>query len=309
MLIAAHLTKRYGSTTALDNVSVSVAEGQVLGLLGENGAGKSTLLNILSGFMEADGGTVSVGGLPLDTGAYNAKRLLGYLPELPPLYPDMTVREYLFFCIELKEVVKAERQKHFDDIIGLSGLADVAHRRIRSLSHGYQQRLGVAQALVGAPRVLLLDEPTNGLDPAQIMEFKKLISKLSRKHTIVISSHILSLIQSVCDRIVILHKGRVLADQPVQGDAHAFCVKLAAPPGQVMPLLRGLDSARRVSLMQAGDGYTDLLVETNDAQAFPLALHRLSAGHQLPILHLVPKMDTLEEIYMRTMKGQEVGTA
>jgi len=206
-----HLTKQYGNHLAVDDVSFTVADGQICGLLGPNGAGKSTIMNILTGYLSATSGQVTVAGHPLPEEADAAKACVGYLPEQPPLYPEMTVQEYLTFAAELKGVKKAERKEQVCRAARRTGLETVLPRLIRSLSKGYKQRVGIAQALLGSPRLIILDEPTVGLDPAQVIEIRKLIRELGRAHTVILSSHILSEVQAVCQQILILSKGHLAA--------------------------------------------------------------------------------------------------
>jgi len=206
-----HLTKQYGNHLAVDDVSFTVADGQICGLLGPNGAGKSTIMNILTGYLSATSGQVTVAGHPLPEEADAAKACVGYLPEQPPLYPEMTVQEYLTFAAELKGVKKAERKEQICRAARRTGLETVLPRLIRSLSKGYKQRVGIAQALLGSPRLIILDEPTVGLDPAQVIEIRKLIRELGRAHTVILSSHILSEVQAVCQQILILSKGHLAA--------------------------------------------------------------------------------------------------
>ena len=211
MIEVSHLTKQYGSHLAVDDVSFTVADGQICGLLGPNGAGKSTIMNILTGYLSATSGQVTVAGHPLPEEADAAKACVGYLPEQPPLYPEMTVQEYLTFAAELKGVKKAERKEQVCRAARRTGLEAVLPRLIRSLSKGYKQRVGIAQALLGSPRLIILDEPTVGLDPAQVIEIRKLIRELGRAHTVILSSHILSEVQAVCQQILILSKGHLAA--------------------------------------------------------------------------------------------------
>jgi ABC-2 type transport system ATP-binding protein len=206
-----HLTKQYGNHLAVDDVSFTVADGQICGLLGPNGAGKSTIMNIITGYLSATSGQVTVAGHPLPEEADAAKACVGYLPEQPPLYPEMTVQEYLTFAAELKGVKKAERREQVCRAARRTGLEAVLPRLIRSLSKGYKQRVGIAQALLGSPRLIILDEPTVGLDPAQVIEIRKLIRELGRAHTVILSSHILSEVQAVCQQILILSKGHLAA--------------------------------------------------------------------------------------------------
>ena len=211
MIEVSHLTKQYGNHLAVDDVSFTVADGQICGLLGPNGAGKSTIMNILTGYLSATSGQVTVAGHPLPDEADAAKACVGYLPEQPPLYPEMTVQEYLTFAAELKGVKKAERKEQVCRAARRTGLEAVLPRLIRSLSKGYKQRVGIAQALLGSPRLIILDEPTVGLDPAQVIEIRKLIRELGRAHTVILSSHILSEVQAVCRQILILSKGHLAA--------------------------------------------------------------------------------------------------
>ena len=211
MIEVSHLTKQYGNHLAVDDVSFTVADGQICGLLGPNGAGKSTIMNILTGYLSATSGQVTVAGHPLPEEADAAKACVGYLPEQPPLYPEMTVQEYLTFAAELKGVKKAERKEQICRAARRTGLEAVLPRLIRSLSKGYKQRVGIAQALLGSPRLIILDEPTVGLDPAQVIEIRKLIRELGRAHTVILSSHILSEVQAVCQQILILSKGHLAA--------------------------------------------------------------------------------------------------
>ena len=211
MIEVSHLTKQYGNHLAVDDVSFTVADGQICGLLGPNGAGKSTIMNIITGYLSATSGQVTVAGHPLPEEADAAKACVGYLPEQPPLYPEMTVQEYLTFAAELKGVKKAERKEQVCRAARRTGLEAVLPRLIRSLSKGYKQRVGIAQALLGSPRLIILDEPTVGLDPAQVIEIRNLIRELGRAHTVILSSHILSEVQAVCQQILILSKGHLAA--------------------------------------------------------------------------------------------------
>ena len=217
MIEVSHLTKKYGHRLAVEDVSFAVADGGICGLLGPNGAGKSTIMNILTGYLSATSGQVTVAGHPLPEEADAAKKCVGYLPEQPPLYPEMTVQEYLDFAAELKGVKKAERKEQVRSAARRTGLEKVLPRLIRSLSKGYRQRVGIAQALLGSPKLLIiLDEPTVGLDPAQVIEIRKLIRELGQAHTVILSSHILSEVQAVCQQVLILSKGRLAASGSLQ---------------------------------------------------------------------------------------------
>ena len=216
MIEVSHLTKKYGGHLAVDDVSFTVEDGQIYGLLGPNGAGKSTIMNILTGYLSATSGQVTVAGHPLPEEADEAKACVGYLPEQPPLYPEMTVGEYLNFVAELKKVPHAQRKEQVLRAARQTGLEKVLPRLIRSLSKGYKQRVGIAQALLGSPKIIILDEPTVGLDPAQVIEMRKLIRELGKAHTVILSSHILSEVQAVCQQVLILSKGKLAASGTLQ---------------------------------------------------------------------------------------------
>ena len=216
MIEVSHLTKKYGSRLAVDAISFTVGGGVIYGLLGPNGAGKSTIMNILTGYLADTEGKGTGAGHPLPEEADAAKACVGYLPEQPPLYPEMTVAEYLDFAAELKGVKKADRPAQVQSAAHRTGLEDVLPRLIRSLSKGYRQRVGIAQALLGSPKLIILDEPTVGLDPAQVIEIRKLIRELGQAHTVILSSHILSEVQAVCQQVLILSKGRLAASGSLQ---------------------------------------------------------------------------------------------
>lgn len=217
MIEVSHLSKKYGTRPAIEDLSFTVGDGQIFGLLGPNGAGKSTIMNILTGYLAPTSGEVKVAGFSLPEEAQQAKACVGYLPEQPPLYPEMTVQEYLDFAAELKGVKKkAERKEQVLKAARRTGLEDVLPRLIRSLSKGYKQRVGIAQALLGSPKIIILDEPTVGLDPAQVIEMRKLIRELGKAHTVILSSHILSEVQAVCQQVLILSKGKLAASGTLQ---------------------------------------------------------------------------------------------
>lgn len=211
MVEVKNLTKRYGNMTAVDDISFTVDSGEILGFLGPNGAGKSTTMNIITGYISSTKGTVTVDGYEILDNPKEAKRRIGYLPEIPPLYVDMTVEKYLQFMFDLKKV-KLPKQQHIDEVMRLVKITDVSKRIIKNLSKGYRQRVGFAQALLGNPPVLILDEPTVGLDPQQIIEMRKLIRSLGKKHTVILSSHVLSEISATCDRIIVISNGKLVAD-------------------------------------------------------------------------------------------------
>ena len=211
MITVNHLTKRYGSHLAVDDISFTVQDGEIVGFLGPNGAGKSTTMNMLTGYISSSSGEALINDINILDNPIQAKREIGYLPELPPLYQEMTVMGYLRFVYDLKKC-KLPRKAHLTEICNLCKISDVQDRIIKNLSKGYRQRVGLAQALVGNPPILILDEPTVGLDPKQMMEIRNLIKRLGKRHTVILSSHILSEIQAVCDRVIIINKGKLMAD-------------------------------------------------------------------------------------------------
>ena len=246
-----HLVKNYGNNCAVDDVSFEIAQGEIVGLLGPNGAGKSTTMNILAGYLSSTAGRVVVDGLNVLDEPLEVKRRIGYLPEQPPLYLDMTVEEYLIFVYDLKGCT-FNRTKHLEEICEVVKIKDVYHRVIRNLSKGYRQRVGIAQALVGNPPVIIFDEPTVGLDPKQIIEIRNLIRTLGKDHTVILSTHILQEVQAVCDRIIIINKGRVVADERtenitrVMDNNRRYRVSISGPQRDVLAMLKGRADIARV---------------------------------------------------------------
>ena len=263
MIKIEHLIKNYGSNCAVDDISFEVKKGEIVGLLGPNGAGKSTTMNILTGYLSATSGSVSIAGLDVLDNPLEAKKHIGYLPEQPPLYLDMTVEEYLIFNYNLKNC-KLNRDKHLAEICEVVKINDVYKRVIKNLSKGYRQRVGIAQALIGSPEVIIFDEPTVGLDPKQIIEVRNLIRTLGRDHTVILSTHILQEVQAVCDRIVIINKGRVVADELTENITRAvennrrFNVKICGPQKEVLAMLRSKPGIVYAELLSQrdGDAYT-----------------------------------------------------
>lgn len=303
MIEMENVTKRYGSHKALEEVTLAAPKGQVLGLLGQNGAGKTTAMNILTGCLAPSGGTVTIGGFDVLTQPRQAKRLLGYLPETPPLYDEMTVGEYLRFACELKEVEKSAIPKHIGAVAERTGLDDMLPRKLGNLSKGYRQRVGMAQALCGTPEVIVLDEPTAGLDPKQTGEMRALIRSLAGEHTVLFSSHILSEVQSVCDRVVILHHGRVICDSGLKelrrGEKRLRAV-VACGEGTLLPALRQLNCVLHVSVERGGGpGCTAVVLTVRQDSQPERELFTLLSGMQWPLLRLMPVEDSLEEIFLR----------
>ena len=216
MIEISHLTKKYGNHIAVDDLSLTMESGKIYGFLGPNGAGKSTTMNMMTGYLGASSGTVKLNGYDIFTQPEEAKQCVGYLPEQPPLYQEMTVLEYLNFVAELKKIKKDEREEQVEDVMMMTGIKEMKNRLIRNLSKGYKQRVGLAQAILGYPEILLLDEPTVGLDPKQIIEMRELIKELGKKHIVILSSHILTEVSAVCDHIFIISKGKLVASDSTE---------------------------------------------------------------------------------------------
>lgn len=297
------VSKRYGMHQALHDITFSVPKGQILGLLGQNGAGKTTAMNILTGCLAPSGGSVSIGGYPVMTSPRQAKRLIGYLPEQAPLYDEMTIQSYLRFACELKEVEKKAIPAHLEQIAEKTGLTDVMHRKIGNLSKGYRQRVGVAQALCGSPEVIILDEPTAGLDPRQSSDMRGLIKSLAGDHTILFSSHILSEVQSLCDRIIILHHGKIICDSALQalkcGEKRLRAL-IACGEGALLPALRSLSSVSKIEVERGSKpGTTQVILYIQGNAPAERELFTLLSSLQYPLLRLSPVEDSLEEIFLQ----------
>ena len=304
MIEVSHLTKQYGNHLAVDDVSFTVADGQICGLLGPNGAGKSTIMNILTGYLSATSGEVTVAGHPLPEEADAAKACVGYLPEQPPLYPEMTVQEYLTFAAELKGVKKAERKEQVCRAARRTGLEAVLPRLIRSLSKGYRQRVGIAQALLGSPQLIILDEPTVGLDPAQVIEIRNLIRELGKAHTVILSSHILSEVQAVCQQVLILSKGHLVAvGSPEElGETLNPGSRLrATAQGEtdtVLAAVRSVPGICKVELESAADGQVTFTAESEDAADRRAAVSRALTEAGCTVLALAAENRSLEEVFL-----------
>ena len=258
MIKIEHLVKNYGSNCAVDDISFEIKKGEIVGFLGPNGAGKSTTMNILTGYLSSTTGIVEVAGINVLDEPMEAKKHIGYLPEQPPLYLDMTVEEYLIFVYNLKNC-KLNRTKHLEEICEVVKIKDVYKRLIKNLSKGYRQRVGIAQALIGNPEIIIFDEPTVGLDPKQIIEVRNLLRNLGRDHTVILSTHILQEVQAVCDRIIIINKGRIVADEQTEDITRAvesnrrFRVKICGPQKEVLSMLRSKPGILHAEALGARD--------------------------------------------------------
>lgn len=305
MLEVQHLTKTYGEKRAVDDISFSVSRGEILGFLGPNGAGKSTTMNIITGYLSSTSGTVLVDGFDILAEPIKAKSKIGYLPEHPPLYLDMTVAEYLDFMFDLKRV-KMPKKAHISEICELVRISDVYGRLIKNLSKGYRQRVGVAQALLGNPDLLILDEPTVGLDPKQIIEIRTLIKELGERHTVILSSHILPEVQAVCERVIVINRGRLVADDTPDNLSHAMStdhkltVRIDGPEEKVLALLRGLPSMLEVQSLgqRERDGVYEYTIETENNTDVRREMFRRLADRSWPILSLRSSELSLEDIFL-----------
>ncbi len=302
MIEVSHLTKKYGPLTAVDDISFTAREGQILGFLGPNGAGKTTTMNMITGYISITGGKASVAGYDIYEQPMEAKKRIGYLPEQPPLYPEMTVDEYLHFIARLKKSMLGEG--HLDEICELVRLEDVRYRLIKNLSKGYRQRVGIAQALVGNPPVIILDEPTVGLDPSQIVETRALIKKLGKRHTVILSTHILSEVQSVCDRIIVLNQGKIVADNSPEelsrrmADGTVLVLTAAGPEMALSKALSDLSEVRTCRCTARREGELEFTIETVPGKDARKALFDCVSAGGWTMLGLREQNMSLEDIFI-----------
>lgn len=305
MIEVKNLSKNYGSKTAVDNISFTAEDGGILGFLGPNGAGKSTTMNIITGFLSSSGGSVLINGHDILEEPVLAKQNIGYLPEIPPVYPDMTVSEYLNFVYGLKKC-KLPKRSHLGEICELTRIDGVTKRLIRNLSKGYQQRVGLAQALVGNPSALILDEPTVGLDPKQIIEIRTLIKRLGKNHTVILSSHILPEVQAVCDRVVVIDKGKLVADDTTENLSHNFSadqkliMQIDGPENDVKTLLSGISEVEKVTVMRTvSNGVSEYEILPRGGCDVRREIFKRLSSRNFPILLMRGSELSLEEIFLK----------
>ena len=310
MIEVKNLCKHYGDKKAVNDISFEVKDGEILGFLGPNGAGKSTTMNMITGYISSTSGQAVINGVDIMENPKKAKSYIGYLPEIPPIYVDMTVSGYLNFVYDLKKC-KLPRSKHIQDVCDLVKITDVKDRIIKNLSKGYKQRVGLAQALIGNPPVLILDEPTVGLDPKQIIEIRSLIKRLGKNHTVILSSHILSEIQSVCDRIVIINKGTLVADGTADElsksmtNDHRMIAQIEGPREEVYKAVRGLpDVVSVLADMQRGENIYDYEIEAKPGVDIRKPLNKLIMERGWYLLMLQPNMLTLEDVFLKIVTGE-----
>lgn len=305
MISVTGLSKRYGSHLAVKDVNFNIEKGEVIGFLGPNGAGKSTIMNILTGYLSLTQGKVEIDGFDITENPEEAKKRIGYLPELPPLYMDMKVKEYLDFVYDLKKV-KFPKKAHINEILKLVKINDVQNRLIKNLSKGYRQRVGFAQALIGNPDVLILDEPTVGLDPKQIIEIRNLIAKLGKNHTIILSSHILSEIQSVCKRVIIINQGEIIADDisenlsaKLSSDL-SLVARIICSENEMLETLKTVKDVKSVVCLGCKEnGSFDFLIEPEDNCDIRAAVFERVVSRGKTLLSLTSNSASLEQVFLK----------
>lgn len=311
MINVVGLSKRYGTHLAVKDVNFNIKKGEVIGFLGPNGAGKSTIMNILTGYLSMTQGKVEVDGFDVVEYPEEAKRRIGYLPEIPPLYTDMKVREYLNFIYDLKKV-KFPKKAHVDEVLRLVKIDNVQNRLIKNLSKGYRQRVGFAQALIGNPDVLILDEPTVGLDPKQIIEIRNLIGRLGKNHTIILSSHILSEIQAVCKRVIIINRGQIIADDTAENLAFklssdkTLLARIACAEDDMLSTLQTVKGVKSVaSLGQMERGTFDFIIEPEEGEDVRSAVFDRVVSRGKKLLVLKDNKLSLEQIFLRLTEADD----
>lgn len=314
MIQVKNVTKKYGSFIAVKNMNFEIKHGEVIGLLGPNGAGKSTTMNMLTGFIEPTEGTILINGNDIVKKSREAKKSIGYMPENVPLYLDLTVKEFVKYMAELKLVSRKERNKQVEEIIKETGLEDVKNKLIRNLSRGYKQRVSMAGALVGKPEILILDEPTVGLDPKQIVEIRELIKKLGKEHTVIISSHILSEIGQICEKVIIVNKGEIVAiDTPsnlenMVSESNSIIITVEDPESKMINLKETIKEISRIELMKDNqDGTKQYAVFGNQEVDLRKILFDTLPKENITIFELRKSEATLEEAFMKLINKEEKG--
>lgn len=305
MIEVNNLVKRYGNHLAVDHLSFQVEPGKIYGFLGPNGAGKSTTMNIMTGYIAPTEGTVTINGYDIVKDPEEAKKCIGYLPEIPPLYQEMTVKEYLKFVAELKKIKGKERENRISEVMEMTMITEVSERLIRNLSKGYKQRVGLAQAILGYPEVIILDEPTVGLDPKQIIEIRELIKKLSEKHTIILSSHILSEVQAVCDEIMIISKGKLVACDTPEGLASLMNgsatleVHILGEAEKAERVIQTIPGVMHYTMCESHEkGCVKAVIETDAKEDIRVELFYALANEKMPILSMNRLEKSLEDIFL-----------
>ena len=311
MIEVKNLVKKYGNHLAVDHLNFTMEEGHIYGFLGPNGAGKSTTMNIMTGYLGATEGEVLINGHDILKEPEEAKKQIGYLPELPPLYMDMTVREYMEFAAELKKIPKEKRAESIEDVEKLVKIKDVEKRLIKNLSKGYRQRVGLAQAVLGFPEIIILDEPSVGLDPKQIIEIRELIRKLAKKHTVILSSHILAEVREVCDYIMIISKGKLVAsDTPENlerylGESGLIEIETRTEASKVKEVLKNVPGIEKVSVKTDVSGITSGQIREKRGQDIREELFTTFAEKKMPLLKLNAVQVSLEDVFMELTQSDK----
>lgn len=307
MINVKHLTKKYGKITAVDDISFRVRKGEIVGFLGPNGAGKTTTMNMITGYLSSTSGKISVCGHDVLEEPFEVKKNIGYLPEQPPLYLDMTVEEYLRFVCRLKKT-DFDEDEHIDELCDMVKLSDVRGRLIKNLSKGYKQRVGIAQALVGNPPVLILDEPTVGLDPSQIVEIRALIRRLAKKHTVILSTHILSEVQIVCDRVIVINNGKIAADstaerlsESLSGGGRLLCTLTgtATKLSQAQKVMSAINGVKKATVTSERGDKIDVVIDFAEGRDVRKDVFTAAVKNDLVILEMKASELSLEEIFLR----------
>ena len=312
MIEISHLTKKYGTHVAVDDLNLTIEPGRIYGFLGPNGAGKSTTMNMITGYLGATEGIIKINGFDILAQPEDAKKCIGYLPELPPLYMDMTVEEYLLFAAELKKIPKEKRKLYVEDAMATTKITDMRGRLIKNLSKGYRQRVGLAQAVLGYPEVIILDEPTVGLDPKQIIEIRDLIQSLGKKHTVILSSHILSEVRAVCDYIFIISHGKLVASEETEelvermSGGQVIELKLQAEEEKIKEVFADAEHITAVETKELPeDGVTEVTVTAEKNKDVREEIFHICAESDMPILEMINGGKSLEDIFLELTSKEE----
>ncbi|HRU97443.1 MAG TPA: ABC transporter ATP-binding protein [Ruminococcus sp.] len=313
MITIENLTKFYGSNRAVNNISFTINDNEILGFLGPNGAGKSTTMNMIAGYLPMSSGSVTICGTDITKDPVKAKQNIGYLPEIPPVYPDMRVKEYLSFCAGLKRIPSDKRKKEIDRVSDLLKITDVRDKLIKNLSKGYKQRVGFAQALLGNPKFLILDEPTVGLDPNQVMEVRSIIKDLKRDHSVIFSSHILSEVQAVCDRVVIINKGDIKAMDTIENLEKSYTgnivqhIKIKGAKGPAASIIEMTEGVKEITAIDAegNDFYAFTIAVDGDPDAVRNSIMSELLKNNIQIVEIFTEKPDLEAVFSQLINAKK----
>lgn len=310
MIEVKNVTKKYGKVVAVDNISFTIKDGEIIGLLGPNGAGKSTTMNMITGFIEPTEGTIVIDGFDIEKKPRKAKKEIGYMPEGVPIYTDMTVKEFVTYMAEIKKVDRKTRKEQVEKIIEETGLKDVEKKLTRNLSRGYKQRVSMAGALIGDPKILILDEPTVGLDPKQITEIRNLIKELGKTHTVILSSHILSEVSQICNKVIIINKGKIVAiDTPENLEAkvsnkNCLYVTVEDPEDKMNIIKNKIKEIKKIELVEKNeDGTKQYMIESEDNADLRKMIFSELAKEDITIFEMKKADTTLEDAFMKLIEG------